>query len=188
VAKSIHKAQKRLETFARQYVILRFNGKQAAIAAGYSPKSAEFQASALLKNPKVKRLIETLTAAQNKKHDFSVERTMEEIARCAFIDPRALFRADGSLKPIQELEPDIAACIAGVEQTGKRTKRVKLTDKLRALDMLGRYHKIFAEDRTPIDMGVRVIILDAPRPVRQVGSGAAALPPANGNGSGPHDD
>jgi hypothetical protein len=51
-----------------------------------------------------------------------------------------------------------------------------MTDKLRALDMLGRYLKLFAEDRNPVDLGVKVIILDAPRPVRIGFSNAGALP------------
>ena len=72
-----------------------------------------------------------------------------------------------------------------------------VTDQLRALRMLGEYLKLFSEDHTPGDLGVKYIVLDMPRPMRTIGSGAAALPqlPANGNGhkngngngSGPHD-
>ena len=42
------KSGPKLETFARQYVILNFNGKQAAIAAGYAKKSAAVTAARLL--------------------------------------------------------------------------------------------------------------------------------------------
>ncbi len=190
MAKSIHKAQSRHEAFARQYVILKCDGTAAGIAAGFSRKTAAFQASRLLKNVKVKALITRLLAEQNKKHDISVERTLAELARCAFVDPAALFNSDGSLKRIAEMDADTRACIAGVEMGGKGRKqveRIKMTDKLRALDMLGRYLKLFAEDRNPVDLGVKVIILDAPRPVRIGFSNAGALPPANGNGK-PHDE
>jgi phage terminase small subunit len=61
------KSGPKLETFARQYVIHNFNGTETAKAAGYSAKTAAFQASRLLKNVKVKRMIAQLTAAQNKK-------------------------------------------------------------------------------------------------------------------------
>ena len=91
---------------------------EAAKAAGYSAKTAAFQASRLLKNVKVKRLIAQLTAAQNKKLDISVERTLEQIARHAYVDPRALFNDDGTLKKISELDADTAACIAGVQSAG----------------------------------------------------------------------
>lgn len=184
--RTARKSGERLEVFARQFVALQFNGKQAAIDAGFSKKTAESQASRLLKNVKVKRLIAQITERQNKKLDISVERTLTQLARHAYVDPRALFHADGTLRKITELDADTAACIGGIEMAGKRVKRVKMTDSLRALDMLGRYLKLFAEDRNPVDLGVKVIIMDAPRPMRQVGVGAAALPPANGHK--PHDE
>ena len=175
--KQTSKSGRKLEVFARQYVILNFNGKQAAISAGYAKKSAEVTASQLLRNPKVKALIAKHSAPVNKKLDISVERTLTQLARHAYVDPRALFHADGRIKKITELDEDTAACIGGVEMAGKRVKRIKMTDSLRALDMLGRYLKLFAEDRNPVDLGVKVIIMDAPRPMRQVGVGAHALPP-----------
>jgi phage terminase small subunit len=180
-----------METFARQYIALQFNGKHAAIAAGYSKKTAEATASRMLRNSKVKALVAKFGALVNKKHDFSVERTLTEIARCAFVRPPLLFRSDGTLKRLDELDEDTAAAIAGVEVGARgKLKKVKLTDKLRALELLARYHKLFSEDRTPMDLGVKVIVLDMPRPLRQVGAGAAALPASNGhkNGSGPHDE
>jgi phage terminase small subunit len=187
VKRTARKSDDRMEVFARQYVALQFNGKQAAILAGYSKRTAESQASRLLRNVKVKGLIAKFSAPLNKKLDFSVENVLNQIAKHAMVDPQALFNPDGSWKKITELAADVAACISTVEQTGSRPKRVKLTDSLRALDMLARYHKLFAEDRTPIDLGVKVIVLDMPRPMRQVGSGAAALPPSNGHKNGNSD-
>ena len=148
--KSNHKVQARLESFARQYVILQFNGTQAAIAAGYSRKTAAFQASALLKNHKVKALVKQFSAPAEKKMDFGVQRTLLQIARHAFVDPRRLFNSDGSIKRIEDLDEDTAACIHAIEHTGKRTDKIKLTNQLHALELLARYHKLFAEDRTPI--------------------------------------
>ena len=150
---------------------------EAAKAAGYSATTAAFQASRLLKNVKVKRLIAQLTAAQNKKLDISVERTLEQIARHAYVDPRALFNDDGTLKKISELDADTAACIAGVQmgtgRNGKRVESIKITNQLRALEMLGNYLKLFAEHRNPVDLGVEVIIMDAPRPPRPVAAAAS---------------
>ena len=177
--KSNQKVQNRLEAFARHFVILNSNGTQAAIAAGYSRKTAAFQASALLKNHKVKTLIASFLGRQNKKLDISVERTLSQIAKHAFLDPRVLFNEDGSLKRISELDEETAACISAIEMAGKRIKRIKLTDPLRALEQLARYHKLFSEDRTPMDLGVKYVVLDMPRPLRPAG-GAAQLPGPNG--------
>lgn len=40
---------------------------------------------------------------------------MQEYARLGFFDPRNLFHEDGSPKPIQELDDDTAAVLAGLE-------------------------------------------------------------------------
>jgi phage terminase small subunit len=183
--RTARKSDDRMETFARQYVMLQFNGKHAAIAAGYSKKTAESTASRLLRNDKVKRLLAKFAAPIEKKMDYSVQRVLMQIARHAFVDPRELFNPDNSLKNISQLSEDTAACIHAIEHTGKRTDKIRLTNQLHALELLARYHKLFSEDRTPMDLGVKVIVLDMPRPLRQVGSGAAALPPPNGhNGNG----
>ena len=184
--KQTSKSGRKLEVFARQYVALGFNGTQAAINAGFSKKTAYSQASRLLRNVKVRALIAKFCAPIEKKLDFSVQRTLEQIARHAFVDPRALFNKDNSIKSIVDLDADTAACIHAIEQTGKRTDKVRLTNQLHALELLARYHKLFAEDRNPVDLGVKIIIMDAPRPMRQVGVGAAALPPSNGHK--PHDE
>jgi hypothetical protein len=48
--------------------------------------------------------------------------------------------------------------------------------------MLGNYLKRFVEDRNPVDLGVKVIIMDAPRPPRPVAAAAStqlSLPESN---------
>jgi phage terminase small subunit len=184
--KSHVKAKAKLESFARQYIINHFNGQQAAIAAGFAPRSARITAAKLLAKANVQERIASLLAAANKKLDYSIEKTLQQIARHAFADPRVLFNSDGSMKKITELDEDAAAMIGGVELSGKRVKRVKITDALRALDMLARSHKLYAEDRNPVDTGVKVIILDMPRPDRSGFVNASPLPalPGPGNGNG----
>jgi phage terminase small subunit len=184
--RTARKSDDRMETFARHYVKLQFNGTQAAIAAGYSKKTAAFQASALLKKHKVKELIKRFAAPIEKKLDFSVQRVLEQIARHAMVDPRALFNPDNSIKRIVDLDENTAACVHAIEQTGTRTDKIRLTNQLHALELLARYHKLFAEDHTPMDVGVKIIIMDAPRPNRVGFSNAAALPPSNGHK--PHDE
>jgi hypothetical protein len=64
----------RRAAFAREYCI-DHNGKQAAIRAGYSPKSAEVQASQLLRLPKVAALI----AEGERKADQRAQLTADQI-------------------------------------------------------------------------------------------------------------
>jgi len=60
------------EAFCGEYCV-DFNGKQAAIRAGYGEKSAEAHASKMLKLTKVKRHIKKLTAQMAKRVEVSAD-------------------------------------------------------------------------------------------------------------------
>lgn len=152
------KKETREQLFAREYIRLELNGRAAAIAAGYSESTAEAQASRLLTKSKVKALVAKLTEKKFTKLDISAERILSELARLAFLDPRKLFDPEGALIPICELDEDTARAIAGLdheklfEHFGKgqakhvgTTSKVKLNDKVRALQLLGQYRKLFTE-------------------------------------------
>ncbi len=78
--------------FALEYVI-DFNGKQAAIRAGYSPRTAEQQASRLLRSDKVRSLVEQLkqrnqnqptVAKEYPGHGITINEVMREYGKIAF--------------------------------------------------------------------------------------------------------
>jgi phage terminase small subunit len=69
--------------FVRYYAKTK-NGTEAAKLAGYSPKTARVQASALLTNPAIKKSIEKRLEAIGKKIDVSAENVIREIAEGAF--------------------------------------------------------------------------------------------------------
>ena len=148
--------RQRRTRFIKEY-LLDHNATRAAIAAGYSEKTAGSQGNRLLKNADVAKAIDLENEKLNAKLDISVERVAAEYARLAFFDPRKFFRDDGSLKPISELDEDSARAIAGMDvnelfegngedrsQVGY-CKKVKLADKVRALEGLGRYLKMFTD-------------------------------------------
>jgi phage terminase small subunit len=107
-------AMERAERFAQEYVV-DLNGTQAAIRAGYAPKGAHVQASRLLNVPKVAARVAELKTALAKRYEVTQERTLKQIARIAYGDPRILYRPDGSLKKPSELDEDGAALLAGLE-------------------------------------------------------------------------
>lgn len=86
----------------------------------------------------------------NAQVEWGIHRLLQEIRAVSFVDIRQLFNEDHSIKKPSEWPDDIAAAIAGVETdelfegTGAErrhigeTKKVKLFDKLKALEMLGR--------------------------------------------------
>ena len=87
------------------------------------------------------------------KHAITAERVIAEMAKVAFLDPRAFFDDEGKPIPINMLGDDAAAAIAGMEvhKLGKdqgwaEVVKYKLADKLKALDQLGRTLNIYAKD------------------------------------------
>lgn len=138
------------------------NGRQAAIRAGYAENSASQSATKLLKLAHVRAAIEQRQADLIKKIQsdtgITLERTLKELARLAFFDPRKLFSSDGKPLAINELDDDTAASIAGLdvleeyEGTGKdrvfigMTKKYKLADKRASLDMLMKHLGGYKED------------------------------------------
>lgn len=80
---------------------------------------------------------------------------MQEYARLAFFDPRKLFRADGSPKPIEALDDDTAAALTSIdvreeyEGSGEErvfvgyTKKYRLANKMGALNSLAKHMGLF---------------------------------------------
>lgn len=142
--------------FVAEYLANGLNATKAAISAGYSEATAESQGSRLLRNVKVAALVGKKTQAIMTKLDISPERTLNEIGRLAFFDAAKLFEDDGSLKRMQDIDEDTRSVIAGVEVSdiwdsgeGEQKsiigtlKKVKITDRLSALDKLMRYHALY---------------------------------------------
>lgn len=151
--------------FVAEYIKDR-NGTQAAIRAGYSANSAQEQSSVLLSKPMIKASIEAFVIRAEEKAVLTIERTLREVARLAFFDPRKLLNPDGSPKPINELDDDTAAGLAGMdiqeqfEGSGAErvfvgyVKKYKIADKNSALEKamkhLGLYEKDNAQQTNPL--------------------------------------
>jgi phage terminase small subunit len=127
--------------FIDEYLI-DFNASQAAIRAGYSKKTAGSIGFNLLKKAEIQQAIKAKQRELANKAGITRERIVAEVARIAFADVRRLFKSDGTLKPVQEIDDDTAGALAGVDvvETGGEmpviTKKVKLWDKNSALEKL----------------------------------------------------
>lgn len=137
----------RQRCFVSEYLV-DCNGKQAAIRAGYSPKTAAHEAWKLLKRrPNIALAIKGAMAAQEARTRITADQALEEIARIAFSDVRRLFESkDGVLtvKDIATLSDADAAAIARIVVTKDRIdirlhdKRAALLDLARHLGLVGK--------------------------------------------------
>ena len=108
-------------TYKQQRFVLEYivdgNATRAAIAAGYSQRSAASTAADLVKHPVVAREIERHGRKLLKKVEINVEWIAEQYRIIASADIRKAYRPDGTLKLPHEWDDETAAVIAGIETT-----------------------------------------------------------------------
>lgn len=145
------------------------NVTHAALAAGFSPKSAASQGSRLLKNVKVQQELNNRRSEVLAKFKLTTERTLQEIARLAYSDPRSFYNLDGSLKKIHELDDDCAASIASIEMDEIKaqgevigvTRKIKQWDKNSALEKAVKILGLYLKDNEQSRSVAQVIIVPA---------------------------
>ena len=138
--------------------LIDFNGKQAAIRAGYSAKTAEATAARLLRNVKVQAEISRRQKDLQRRTEVTQDRVVKVLARIAFanmadylhVDTQTRTKDDGTevvyqivvLSETEDLSTDQRAALANVKQSVNGVE-IKLHDKIKALELLGRHIGMF---------------------------------------------
>ena len=129
------------ERFCEEYMI-DLNATQAAIRAGYSPKTAREQAPRLLANVSIQNRIAQLQAEQSRRTGVSADRVVRELAKIAFANASDLIDPETASVKLDASRDDLAAIQSiKVKSFGEDglEHEIKLADKLRALDLLGKH-------------------------------------------------
>lgn len=146
----------RQRLFCLEYV-KDLNATQAAIRAGYSERSAHIIAWNLLRRPAIAEYVSKHAEEHLDSLQISTEEVLDEYRNRAFFDPQDAFEQDGSLKRLKDIPIDVRRCIASLEVTeifdgqgDQKTaigllKKVKFTDKDKALDGLAKYLGLLKE-------------------------------------------
>lgn len=136
------------EFFCQEYMI-DLCGTQAAIRAGYSPKTAGVIACELLKKPKIDARIAQLQAERSRRTGINADRVIREFAKIAFLNAEDIVDMNSATVK-EDADKDDTAAIQSVKvrtvptENGEITEReVKFVDKNRALEQLGRHLGIF---------------------------------------------
>ena len=130
--------------FVEEY-LYDLNGTQAAIRAGYSPNSAESQANRLLRNAKVSAAVSKAKAAQSRRTGINNDRVIRELAKIAFANAGDIINMETACVWGNAAADDKAAIASvkvksSVSPTSQTVEReVKLHDKIKALDLLGKH-------------------------------------------------
>ena len=140
--------------FINEYMI-DLNATAAAKRAGYSEKTAYSIGQRLLKNVEIKAAIQQIQNKMQNRLEITQERVLEELAAIAFAKGTDFAQVDEcgevDLVPTSDLSEEKKKAIASIKQGPYGRAEIKLHDKLRALEMLGRYLGVF--DNRPVEDG-----------------------------------
>ena len=119
--------------------------------------SARKAGSRLLTNVDIQEYIEQKMKEREERTTITQDMVIKELSKVAFSDIRKLYTDKGNLKFMKDLDDDIAGAISGIETLEEYegygenrekigdTKKVKLLDKTKALELLGKHLGMFKE-------------------------------------------
>lgn len=143
-----------VKRFLDEYFVT-LNGYKSAVYAGFSENSARQQASQMLDIEENMNYLSVLKAEYAEKNGINKESVLNEYRKIAFSDVRKILTIDGGLRSIDDLDDDTAGAISGIESFDEFTRdgeklgtnrKIKLHDKLRALEALSKHLGLFEKD------------------------------------------
>lgn len=127
--------------FVEEYLI-DLNATQAAIRAGYSVKNAGKIGHELLEKTRISNEITKKIAERSRRTGINADRVLIELAKIAFVNADDVIESkDATLKENASRDDLAAIQSIKVKTFGEDgvEREIKLADKLKALDMLGRH-------------------------------------------------
>lgn len=127
-------------------------------------ETANAASSRMLRNVKVQEYISERMKQREQRTEITQDMVIKELAKIAFLDIRKLYTENGQLKNIADIDSDTAGAISQLETLEEYdgygddrekigdTQKVKLLDKTKALELLGRHLGIFNDK---IDVNVK---------------------------------
>lgn len=156
------------------------NAAKSAIYAGYSESTAKQIGHNLLQEDEIQEYLSKLRAEYSEKSGITKDRLLQEYAKIAFFDIREIYDVDGGLIHVKQLDDNSAGAIAsiksseewGEDEEGNKIitgtlKEVKVFDKIRALQDLGKHLGLFEKDNDQKAKAASVTIFQLPDNGRQ---------------------
>lgn len=148
VAKAPGELNAKQQRFAQEYLV-DLNGTQAAIRAGYAANGADVTAVRLLGDPRVAEFVANGKHRQAERLEVRADVVLRELLRIATTDLSLAFGPDGELLKLADMPEDVRRAVATVkvrrDDDGSLVQEVKLWDKPKALELLGKHLRLFVD-------------------------------------------
>lgn len=140
----------KVESYCQEYIKFPENQTQAAINAGYSPKTAGKFASQNMRDERVQKRIAELMEERNKRLRVSADYVLLRLVEIDQMDVLDILNDDGSLKPIRDWPKvwrttlsgfDLSSTIINMNEDAIENilKKIKWPDKVKNLELIGKH-------------------------------------------------
>lgn len=135
-------------------------------------ETANVNGSKLLRNTKVQEYISEKQKEIEKRTEVTQDMVIKELAKIAFLDIRKLYTENGQLKNIADIDSETVGAISSLETLEEYdgygdnrekigdTQKVKLLDKTKALELLGKHLGMFNDINVNMKNAVQVELID----------------------------
>ncbi|GJL37885.1 terminase [Enterobacter hormaechei] len=139
------------EAYAQEYIKCPENQAQAAINAGFSPKSAHVKASIMMRDERIQKRIAELMAERNKRLRVSADYVLLRLVEIDQMDVLDILNDDMSIKPVSQWPKvwrqylsgfDLADMFEGRGDEKELVgilKKIKWPDKVKNLELIGKH-------------------------------------------------
>jgi phage terminase small subunit len=140
----------RRDLFVEAYLSNGLNMTGAAVAAGYTQKSAGEAGRLLMRTAYVRERVERRLAEAQAAAEFSAQEVVNDLRDAMRYDRRELFKRDGSIKAMRELDAAGARLVEGVDVEvragGVTVEKVRVAKHVAVRDQAMRHFGLYAKD------------------------------------------
>jgi len=122
---------------------------QAAIRAGYNPKTANRVGINVINRPHVREAIKKQIKKRHDKWETTADNVVRDLADIAHLDRSAVWRVVNGRLQISDsdlIPARVRRCISQISQGRDGGIRIKFDDRLKALELLGRHLALFTDN------------------------------------------
>ncbi|MET3998835.1 terminase small subunit [Marinobacterium sp. MBR-109] len=161
------------QRFVEEYLI-DLNATQAAIRAGYSPKTADSQAVQLLRKTQVQEAIAAGKQERSEKTAIDATYVLNRLVEIDQMDVLDILDDDGHMRPVSQWPKVWRTTLSGVDINRLKTigegddaiesvlQKIKWPDKVKNLELIGKHVEVQAfKDQLGLSGGMKISHEDA---------------------------